>query len=358
MKLKLAIALLAAFAAFEGTGGAPAFAADVFHPGGMKDDGPAPERAARSDHSGFYITGDLGVANGNRSVSRTNDRGVDLDITEPAYSAVLDANHDGTVSDDERAAASAALDTVNIPHTISADSINIPLIADRLGIGADADFSATVFGGELSYLYQVNRRIGFEVGVGVTFYGNSDSSFSYTDASGKYVGGTALADANFGGTNVCDVLATCAGDTSHFPQSGFVNVERNYDIDLIGRLHYFLNDRISVSAGGGISFARANISGGTVDDTGIVSGLDTAFSKDDYSIGYVVNAGLNYWILDYVRLSAEYSYKHHNFSADSSAADSVNLGTPGVDLNGHAHDRVNVEDDVHAIKARVGITLN
>jgi opacity protein-like surface antigen len=356
MKTKLAIALLAALAA------GPAFAADVYHhDGGLKDDSPGYSGERRADHSGLYITGDLGIASGDRSTTVRNNRAIDLDVTDPAYTAVLDGADgsapNGVISDAEREAASAFLDTFNVPHTITEDSLNIPLIADRLGIGNDSDFDATAFGAELSYLWQLpGRRLGLELGVGATFYQNSETGIAYTGQNGAFVGGTAAADAAVGGVPLCTGIGTCAGDPS-IPQSGFAKVERNFDIDLIGRLHYFVTRDLSLSGGGGISFARADISGGTFDDTGAFGGLNTRFSGDESSIGYVLNAGVNWWVADYIRLSAEYSFKHHEFSGGGSAADNLNLA-PGVDLNGSANTKVDVEDDIHAIKGRIGIILN
>jgi opacity protein-like surface antigen len=351
-----AIALAAAFLA------SPASAADIGR-GGMKD---APviqySEERNSNHSGFYIKGDLGISSIDRDVSRTVNRGIDLDVSDPAYTALLDGADgsapDGVVSEAEKDAASAQLDTVKIPHSFGDDNLTIPLIGDKLNFGDNADIDSFVFGGEASYLYQIpNSRFGFEIGIGVTAYSDADSTHGYVGANGKFVSSTALADADFGGGPICTGLGTCAGDTSPFSQSGIIKFDRDLDIDLVGRFYYFATPNLALNVGGGLSWARANITAANVDDTGFVSGLDTKIDKDVSSLGYVLTAGATYWATDRITIGVAYDYKHHTFDAKGSATDSLDLGG-GVSLEGHASDRIEIEDDVHTIKARIGIKLN
>lgn len=326
---------------------APAFAADVFHQGGgLKDGGSDPVVERSENHSGIYITGNLGVAQGNRSVTHTIDRNVDLTVDTTGHTA------------EEVSDAQAELATANIPSYVDGANLVVPLIADRLGIGSDHDFSSTVFGGEISYLYQIpNSRVGVELGIGVTSYGDAETESGHSGVAGKYVGGTLLSDADFGGGPICTGMATCAGDASHFPQSGFVKVDRDLDVDLIARLHYFVTRDIAINAGGGLSWARANIKAGSTNDVGSYTGLDTGYNQDDTSLGYVLTAGATWWATDRITVGVAYDYKHHNFNADGSASDSIDFGS-GVGLRGASHDSVDVEDDVHTIKAKIGFKLN
>jgi len=279
---------------------------------------------------------------------------------------VIDTNANGS-TDDEKAALSTGLAGNNIPHSFDGDVLNVPLVADSLFGRNSDDLDSTVFGGEASYLYVPNNsRFGFEVGAGATFYNDAKSRNVYTGAVGDYTGGTALSEFDTtgpapGGTT-CANVGTCAGDPSFYSQSGFMNFDRDYDIDLVGRVHFFMNDRLALNVGGGLSWAHASVSGASTVD-GSYAGLNTAFKDDVDSFGYVLTAGATYWATDQVTIGIGYDYKAHDFDVRSSGSDSLDLGGPfgpvgSARLVGGVSDRSSIEDEVHTIKARVGIKLN
>lgn len=351
-------ALTAAFLSLS----APAFAADVY-----RDRTPADAyqqhdaSAPASTRSGFYLKGDLGIGNGDRDIRKNVNRNVDVDISDPAFTALLDGADgtapDGVVSDTERAAGAAFLDSLNIPYTIGDSNATIPLVGDKFFFGDSGDFDAMVFGAEVSYLYQVPRtRFGVEFGLGITGYNDSETVHAYAGENGVFTGGTALADFSAGPGFDCTLINTCAGDAS-IPQSGLVAFERDFDIDLVARAHYFATDRLAFNIGGGPSWARGNIKSVSLDDTGFVTGLNSSIDENTWSLGYVLTVGGTYWVTDNITIGAAYDYKRHDFDASGSASDSANLGS-GVSLNGRASERVDVEDEVHTFKARIGIKLN
>jgi opacity protein-like surface antigen len=325
---------------------APALAADLGGPDSPMNGHSTEYTPTNSwSRSGFYVTGTLGIANGDREISRTVTRDVGLEL-----------NTIGADPDDVQDF-SDALSAASVPHTVNADNLFIPLIADKLSGATSDEFDSLVFGGEVSYLYQLPQapRFALEVALGATFYDDAASSQAYAGAVGAYTGGTAAADFSSGGFD-CSDIGTCAGDPSFYSQSGFVKFDRDYDIDLIGRAHYFLTERFAINAGVGVSWAQASVSGASTVD-GTYEGLNTKFDKDTSSIGYVLTAGANYWITDNIVLGVAYDYKRHTFDVNTSASDSFDLGG-GNSLIGGANDSVDITDDVHTIKARIGIKLN
>lgn len=349
---------IAAFALAVAGLSAPAFSADVY-----TDDvivtSPNYERvheAYRANRSGFYVGGSIGIANGERTVERQINRQIDLNVDDPAFAALVDTDNDGTITDAEREAASAALSQDNIPHTINDNSAVIPLIADQLKFGRESDFDSMVFGGEVSYLYHVpGAPVGFEIGLGTTFYNDSKTSLGHTDQAGQYQGGTALADADFGGGPICG--GVCAGDPSPFPQTGITSIERNYDIDLTLKGHWFLTPRFAVNVFGGPSWAQATLSG--VNDSGDER-FNTAFEKDKTSLGFVVGAGVDFWATEQIRIGGSYDFKRHDWgnTASNSATEALDGPDLGVSLGGSTSDRVKAEDDVHTFKVKASIKLN
>jgi opacity protein-like surface antigen len=330
-----------------------ALPADIYG-GSTKDDpGYADTPAQYWSPTGFYIRGDLGIANGDRSTDRDITRNLDGELT------VKDEDHAEWVAE--------GLTDLNVPFTQDGNNFLIPLIADRLGYGADQSWDSMVFGGEIAYLHAIpNTRFGVEIAAGVTFYDDDDSTTTtgHVNRAGRYLGGTAASEFNFGGgAFTCADIATCAGDPSHFTQSGFASVHRDHDIDLILRGHFFAAENLSFYVGAGPSWARADISGANAPDAGQIPAqiegfYPTAFSDTESSIGYVLNAGLLFWATDRVTVGADYTYKNHDFDASASNSGSFDVFPDFLSLSGGAQDRVSVEDDVHTIKARIGFKLN
>ena len=300
--------------------------------------------------SGLYLKGDLGIANGERATHRQIDRQLDAEFTPQDFNANGNA--------DEADAWETFLGTSNIPYTRDGNTFTVPFIADSLGLNDDQNWSSTVFGGEISYLYRAPRsRFGFELGVGATFY-NDDSATDteHNSIAGTYQAGTAASEFVVGPFN-CSTVNTCAGDTSHFTQSGFLDVERNYDIDLTGRVHFFAVDRLSVYGGGGISWAKADIMGANGPDSG-GSFYQTAFNESKTSLGYVLNFGTNYWLTDNATIMLDYTYKRHKFDAANGNSRHQTIFPGVLDVNHGVTDNVDIEDNVHAVKVRLGVKLN
>lgn len=308
--------------------------------GSVKDTGYV-EQAPVSTRGGFYIRGDLGVANGDRDVSRTIDReaGLGIDTTGIDPAIVQDAQ-------DQLAAN-------GVNSRLNGSTLEIPLIGDRLGLSGQDDFSAVTFGGELQYLWRPTRSLGVSLAVGVTGYGDNETTFSHSGATGVFTGGT-VADALGQFTNCA--LPTCAGDPSPFAQSGFVKFERDYDIDLLPRVHWFVSDRLALNAGVGLSFAKASFKGVNASDPGLNDVFGTAINHDDSAVGVVVSAGFDYWLTDRITFGGEANYKRHEFEAHASNGDSATIAGP-VSIYGRSNDSVNIDDDVWTLKARVGIKL-
>lgn len=325
-----------------------AIAADL---GSTKDDPIFGSAKVSSTKSGFYISGSLGVAEIDRSVSRSVERNINLDVNTTGATA------------EEIADAQDELAEFGIPSAVNGNTLSIPLIGDRLGLKDSDELSATVFGGELSYLYHPGGRFGFSLGLGGTVYNDAESSHAYAGQAGKFVGGTAASDfsvptsptTNF----TCADVATCAGDPSPFPQSGFVTVDRDYDIDLIARVHFFATDRLALNIGAGASLARAKVSGGNFSGgTGVVAdAFDTSYSKDDTTVGLVLAAGVDYYLTDRITVGLDYNYKRHTFEIDSSSGATLPLGTEAA-LSGGSKVSDEIEDESHTIKAKIGFKLN
>jgi opacity protein-like surface antigen len=303
--------------------GAPAaFAADVYHQGGMKDEGPQREYRTGT-HGGWYIKGNLGIAQG--------DRDVNMDLKREKGTFEIET---GDTPEDAPEGFEPTETRVETPQWI-----------DRLVGGESKDLEATVFGGELSYLYQrPGSRFGFEVGLGGTGYANSETKHGFEDASATIIGGS-LSD-----PDTCTNF--CVGDEAGTTQSGFLSVKRQFDVDLVGRVHYFLMEDLALNAGGGLSVARAKLKGGATTNSPIGGGAyDTDFDDTDTSIGYVLTAGATWWISDRWTLGLVYDYKVHEFEGK--------VGRTTDDENEYrtVNHNVTVEDELHTIKAQLGLKL-
>lgn len=338
-----------------------AYATDVFSGDKSLKDDKNYVSGSVANHSGFYITGSLGVASIDRSARRDITRGVDahLDTTGADPDDVQDLRD--------------ALNASSIPNSLDGNTLTIPLIGDHLGLSGSEDLSSTVFGGGVSYLFQMpSSRIGFSLGLDATFYSDAESKGGHVDAIGNFVGGTALADVNTGGFS-CANIGTCAGQPAFLgplglTQTGFVSFDRDFDIDIPIKLHYFATERLGFNVGVGPSFARGSLKGGNVATDaataaldgalpGFASGLNTGFNDEDTSIGYVITAGAQYWLTDRIVLGVQGDYKHHTFEFDASSSATVPVGGP-LSVSTHSRDSVEVEDDVYSVKATASFKLN
>jgi opacity protein-like surface antigen len=308
--MKKSIVLAALAVALSGSG---AYAADAYSRGGSTkdvDDGPV----VVSTKSGFYVSGNLGlVVDGDRRVTqRTRRENGDLEDGD-------DPDGDGPLLAPE--------DTVQVPDDISS-----------LTNSSSADLDdMKVFGGEVSYLWQIpGRPAGLELGLAGTFYRDSKTVHAWTGM------------ANYSLKNGEEVDPTPTG----FDSEGFTKVERKYDIDLVLKAHYFLRDRWSVYAGGGISYARADISGGSRNS---LAAYDNEFKNSESAFGYVVVLGSQYWITENIIAGLEYNYKEHSFDLGGSTTRTGDAADSARADYTVAGDRGSADDRLHIVKGKVGL---
>lgn len=195
-------------------------------------------------------------------------------------------------------------------------------------ISDSQDVEAFFGGGGISYLRTFNN-FGVEIGVNADFYGDNLSVHDSVDID-------EVDDEGDGFT---------AGRTFSF--------ERDHDIDLLVMGHYFFNERMSVRLGAGPSWASASANMG-YEAEGFVDGesFGSAFAQskpEDNALGIVARADLNYWPQDDVRVTLGYVFKRHEFEFENNGGG--NLGPNSAVVT----DTATVEDDIHAIKASLGL---
>lgn len=342
-------------------------AADVYQGGGLKD---APYTPDKFVATGLYIKGDLGIANGDRDIRQdirtgknylyeTNEEGEVLGECWGDYKRenvtkieCQDRLGDGFEEDDFR------------PHPVHQTeyddglfSLGDSIYTDLLKVPFSDDFSTAVFGAEVSYMQQIpNSRFILEGGLGVTFYGGNKTTFDFGPSAGTIQSTDGVVGEIYRGEDDLNRFVEHTGTTSF---------ERDYDIDLILRGHYLVTDRLTIHGGAGISWARASAKTAHTTDYdagGPAEGVfDNSFKDTDTSIGPVLVAGLTYWATDRITIGAEYSYKNHEFDfGDSKTTDSQYRYEHDhrTVYRYNVSDDISVEDDVHAVKARIGIKLN
>jgi opacity protein-like surface antigen len=324
----------------------PARAADVYGGESYKD-GPGPEYR-QPGHGGFYISGTLGYAWTDREYSRTIDREVGVDVKLPTKNVTQeDIDH---VADE--------LTKAGVAHRgnlVPGGNLIIPLLGDILKFGTDDDANGFTYGAGVQYLFHNGGRYGVSIGADVEGYGNGESKYKHTDLAGKISGGNLLGD--HGG---CGGPGTgCAGEDSPFSQSGTASVDRQFDIDLVLMGHIFITDRLAVHAGGGISFARAEVCGtnksGSTNPM-LIKAFDTGFCDDDFAIGGVIKGGLQYWLAENVTIGFDATAKWHGFEASGDSYNSVNLDRAGdIKLYGQSSDTVEADDVVVGAKGRLSV---
>jgi opacity protein-like surface antigen len=282
-----------------------------------------------ASHSGLYITGSLGIANGNRDISR--------DITKEVGRFKSDkCGADRKCKDDSKTDVDETAD--NTEEDVRYET---PFITDLFTFKDGDDFRTVAGGAEISYMFQpVGTRFALELGVGVNFYGNNETTHNFTNGVPQIVGGE----------NICCGLDV--GDNAFNKANGTLSVERDYDIDLVMRGHYFVTDRLAFNAGIGASIAAAKIKGSHTTDAPNADAYATAFDDTDHSIGYVLTAGALYWVTDNITFGVQYDYKRHDFNVDTDRT------TDTDPIYRRVTDHVGVEDEVHTVKARLGIKLN
>jgi len=338
------------------------YAADVYGGQSYKDKPVEVFADPAMNRGGFYITGHIGAASGDRDINRNINRGVDLglDVTGIDPADVTDAQAD--------------LAAVGIPSTLDGNTLTLPLIGDVLGINDSDSFNSAVFGGGLSYLWhRPDNAIGFSVGINIDGYGDNETVTGHANETGVFTGGTALADFNFGGGANCTLLATCAGQPAvlfgvPLTQSGALAFERDFDIDLPIKLHWFATNRLAFNIGAGPSWARGSLksSNGPTDPIsgaingvlpGFSGGLTTNINDEDTSLGYVLTGGLQYWATDRLVLGVQGDWKQHTFEFDAASSNTATLGGP-ISLTSRSREHIEVEDSTFSVKGTVSYKLN
>lgn len=309
----------------------PALSADLSKTAG--DPTSASYEAPLSSRSGFYVTGALGIAAGDRD-------GYGAIATDKHGTVVLDA--EGQPTDE---------DTVDDGKPLAGLATGDFIFSDLLEGRKSDRFEALVYGGEISYLLHLpNRRFGVEFGLGATVYGDNELKAAF--------GGNSVVTAK-GDVPLANAYPD-VGEEQRHGQLGTVSFQRDYDIDLVAKGHYFVADNISLYAGGGLSWAQGSASASHASNysvAGQAEGVfDHSFKKDDSALGYVLLAGAQMWATDQITIGVEYSYKHHEFDVESGK--STDAAVFGDAYRYGVSDKIEVEDDVHAVKARIGIKLN
>jgi hypothetical protein len=324
--------------------GTPAIAADVYS-GGSTKDAPGEVYAASTGRGGFYISGTLGYAWRDTEYSRTIQREVGADVKIPK-----DAKQEEI---DELAKELTDEGIAHRGNLVPGGNLILPLAGDILNLSDEDDNNGFVFGAGVQYLRHTGGQFGLSIGADIEFYGEGESKFSHTDVAGKISSGNLIGDFGCGGTG-------CAGEVSPFPQSGVASVDREFDVDLVLLAHWFVNDRFALHAGGGVSFARADICGANFSGATspiLTKAFDTKFCDDDTAIGPMVKVGFDWWMTDRMRLGVDVTGKWHDFSASGDAYNSVELGRD-ISIYGQSHDTIEADDVVWAAKGRLSIKLN
>lgn len=345
-------------------------AADIY--GGSTKDGPI-EASIPASRSGFYVTGVLGYAWGDRDISQsiTREAGFYKDIKAPVADD-YDENNDGTLSEAEQ----KEFDEDTARHTKFIDAVlekapgssydgsmlSIPLLGDVLSNAGNDDFNSFVYGAELSYLFHPGGRFAFEPAVGITFYADGESSIGHKNAFGTSTGPL------FPGEPVpADVLNGALG------QTGYASAEREMDIDLLLRGYYFMNDRFALSLAGGVSIATANVcavnssdavallAGNAAAQSAVANAFNTSKCDDDTSIGPMIEGGFKWWASDRIAIVGRVDAKLHEFEANADSFHKVQLGEirdHPVGIYGKSDNNVDVEDVLWTAKVGVSIKLD
>ncbi len=331
-----------------------ASAADVYSAGSLKDSGFGP--AVSNSRAGFYATGLLGYSWGNRDIRQTVNRELGIYAEVPPAPAREDFEGEG--AEEAYEAAKADYDAQvkafeAMGGQLNGTTASLPLIGDVLNNAGDADIGGFVYGAEVSYLFHNGGRFGFEPAVGVTFYGDDSGGIAHSEKAG-------ILQANLG-KGLEDVAA------SPFTQSGFASAERDYDIDVLLRGYYFVNDRLALTLGGGVSIATADVCGSSRMDgvTGgdplsdiAISAFNTQGCKSDTSVGPMIEAGFKFWATDRVSVVGRVDAKWHEFGADIKSGAELPFGESGAGLYGNSTNHIEVDDVMWSAKAGVSIKLD
>jgi opacity protein-like surface antigen len=316
--------------------------------GSIKDTAYATEPAARRDLGGFGIRVFMGYSWGDRDVSQRNSGEIGLRATpeceseeseKPAVQSIGRGGGKSCEQIDEKL--SEAVDHLNengVDASWDGTTFELPLLRALSGIVGSEDISTLSGGVEAEYLVHSGAIVWGVVG-GITLYADADSRTNYTGAPITLGGGALISP--HGSPQV--------GANTGLTASGFVEVERDLDIDLALKIGTMVNSNTLIYAIAGPSFAKGKIRGGVgIDGTG----LAMEYEDDQWSVGYIVGAGVQHYFGDGWSANAQIDYKAHEFDASKSIDTSIaSLGN--AEIYGKASSKSEAEDAIWTVKAGI-----
>jgi hypothetical protein len=302
--------------------GAPAaFAADVYHQGGMKDEGPVERDYGRRGWSGFVITGMLGYASRDIKGSRTinGEGGFFCDEEVP------NNGPDGIAGN--------ADDSFDIVRT------ETPVVLSNFA-GSGGDFSSEGLQGgvEFGYRRQMGGWVG-ELALGVNLDADSKKSASFA-------------------TEHALTWEIPLDDQETITGSGFQSIEKQGDGTFVARLgHLFGSDqRMLIGVGGGLAVGRFNVKGGHDFDGDVEGLLSTRFDDTELAFGYVLEAYARYKIDNNWDAGILGQYKDFGTIKSGANTDFDTGGSGG--LYAHVRDEAKFDVDEWTVKGTLTYTFD
>lgn len=352
----------------------PAMSADVYDAaGGLKDGGPA---IAAKGRGGVYLSGFVGYSWGDRDIRAKTNREVGLYAEMEPPVEPVEGDYETTEAY-EAARAQYAEDKAKYDECleemllaagpdagVDGATLSVPLLGDLLSNAGGGDVDGFVYGAELSRLWHNGGALGFEAALGVTAYSNGDSGIAWTGAHGVLTHPSAYAGEPVAPLDPSGALG----------QTGFASVDRQFDIDLVGRLYGFVNPRLALFAGGGVSIAKAQIcAASSTDGVALLEGgplhsfaagaFNHSGCDDDWSIGPVGQVGFRWWASDRLAITGMVDVKSHEFEGKAGGSAKIGEALDGnccniseVGIDGKSDTRIEVEDVLWA--AKVGVSYN
>jgi opacity protein-like surface antigen len=327
--------------------GAQANAADLR--GSLKDSAYATEPVAKRDLGGFGIRVFMGYSWGDRDITQTNNGEIGIRATPECRDEETEVKASGKNGDH---GGGRSCEHVNEKLTEFVDHLNengvdaswngttfeLPLLRALSGIVGSEDISTLSGGVEAEYLVHSGALVWGVVG-GVTLYADADSRTNYAGAPITLGGGALISP--HGSPQV--------GAATGLTASGFVEVDRSVDVDLALKVGTMVNENTLLYAIAGPSFARGKVRGGVgIDGTG----LAMEYEDDQWSIGYVIGAGVQHYFGNGWSANAQVDYKAHEFDA-SKSIDTTIASFGDAEIYGKASSKSEAEDAIWTVKAGI-----
>jgi opacity protein-like surface antigen len=133
--------------------------------------------------------------------------------------------------------------------------------------------------------------------------------------------------------------------------SGYVDMERQFDIDLVLKAGVLVAPRTLVYGIAGPSFAKGTVKAGVGIDGHPDLRLD--YEDDQWSAGWVLGGGVQHYFADDWSFNIQGDYRRHEFDASESIDETIVAIGDHDELYGKASSRSDVEDSIWSIKAGV-----